>query len=141
MSDHKNDEVINSEIDSDVTVVSAENNAEALTESSCETEQITKNVATRINMPRGTVKALMFCLAVLLLVAVILAFGGLDSKNDTKSVDTAGTESSREYGSEVPTDAGESWQEQQKEEAMNSLVEDAMRDEYEPEPIQDPLYD
>ena len=42
---------------------------------------------------------------------------------------------------EVPPDAEEIWQEQQKEDAMNSLVEDAIRDQYEPEPMQDPLFD
>lgn len=39
-----------------------------------------------------------------------------------------------------PSDAEEIWQEQQKEEAMNSLVEDAMNDYYEPEPEYDPLF-
>ena len=39
-----------------------------------------------------------------------------------------------------PSDAEEIWQEQQKEEAMNSLVEDAMNDYYEPEPDYDPLF-
>ena len=41
----------------------------------------------------------------------------------------------------APPDAEEIWQEQQKEEAMNSLVEDSMKDYYEPEPEQDPLFD
>ena len=40
----------------------------------------------------------------------------------------------------VPPDAEEIWQEQQKEDAMNSLVEDAMNDYYEPEPDYDPLF-
>lgn len=121
MSDHKNNAIINSDIDSDVIVVSDENNAEALTESSFETEQITRNVSVgrfevtrddgrnifhtiinaisvRINMPQGTVKALMSCFAVLLLLAVILAFNTLGSKDDANSTaDTAGTEAGREY--------------------------------------------
>ena len=41
---------------------------------------------------------------------------------------------------EVPPDAEEIWQEQQKEDAMNSLVEEAMNDYYEPEPDYDPLF-
>ena len=40
----------------------------------------------------------------------------------------------------APPDAEEIWQEQQKEEAMNSLVEDAINDYYEPEPDDDPLF-
>ena len=40
----------------------------------------------------------------------------------------------------VPPDAEEIWQEQQKEDAMNSLVEDAMKDYYEQEPDYDPLF-
>ena len=42
---------------------------------------------------------------------------------------------------EAPSDVAEIWQNQQKEEATNSLVEDVLREQHEPEPVQGPLYD
>lgn len=55
-------------------------------------------ISVRINMPRGTVKALMSCFAVLLLAAAILAINSLDSKNIiTSETDTASSDTTREY--------------------------------------------
>lgn len=58
-------------------------------------------ISVRINMPRGTVKALMSCFAVLLLAVVILAINSLDSKQTvTSETDTESSDTIREY----PTD-------------------------------------
>ena len=58
-------------------------------------------ISVRINMPHGTVKALMSCFAVLLLAVSILAINSLDSKNTiTNETDRDSSDSTREY----PTD-------------------------------------
>ena len=55
-------------------------------------------ISIRINMPRGTVKALMTYLAVLLLAVVVFIFNGPGSRDTTDSgTDTADTETSRDY--------------------------------------------
>jgi len=91
-----------------------------------ETERITKNIAfgrketfyedgrnvisviinaisVRINMPRGTVKALLACIALLLIVAAMLAWddaGGKSGKTADKSAEATDAPAQREYVTE-----------------------------------------
>ena len=114
----------NSEIDADVEVVGEAPSLVQATTTTEDLERIGKDIvvgrkeinyedgknvisviinaiSVRINMPRGTVKALMSCFAVLLLAVVILAINSLDSKNTvTNEADTTSSNTTREY----PTD-------------------------------------
>ena len=114
----------------DVSVVSDQDAAQIKRSITEDVEQISKNVvigrkearyedgrnvisviinaiSVRINMPRGTVKALLACLAVLLIAVILLTVNGKDSGStvDNSTDVTSDTETQREYAEDEESKA------------------------------------
>lgn len=76
-------------------------------------------ISVRINMPRGTVKALLACLAVLLIAVILIAWNGRDHESAVdSSAETQDATAQREYASEDESKAVNS----QREASKNDYV-------------------